>query len=138
LPINFDASIRIQEEIEKEKRIVIFDGLLYKINKFNEDNIDFLNLEEIEKHPIYDAFMEIAFNVDIFTDTDEYRNEVSVCRVISSSVLCELIAIDERVNVEDEKDPQVERISIQLTVNLKKLLEIYENALFIETEVGKM
>jgi hypothetical protein len=46
--------------------------------------------------------MNLAVRIDMFVDVEEYQKEVSTGCVIASSILCGLIAINERSKVFDE------------------------------------
>jgi helix-turn-helix protein len=83
--------------------------------------------------------MNLAVRISMFVDVEEYQKEVSIGRVTVSSLLCNLIAIDEGSKVfdEDKNDPPVEKIGLKLTVSFKRLLEIYKEKMFMEAEIRK-
>jgi hypothetical protein len=70
----------------------------------------------------------------LFTYVEEYQNKVSIWGVVASSIRYELMAIDKKGNHEDKYDLPVE---IHLTAYLRILLKLYEEKMFMETEVRR-
>jgi hypothetical protein len=121
--IGLDDLMRIQKEIKREEKGKACNYLMGKFNENNEEFIDNIEVEEIEEHPVYKGYMNLVVRIGMFGDVEEYWKEFSIGHTIVSSILCELIAIDERSKVfdVDENDPPVEKIVLQLTVDFRRL-----------------